>query len=235
MTVPAAAGGPDPVKLSKTEQAHELIRAKITSGEYIPGHRLVLSSIAEELGVSVVPVREAIRQLEAEGLVTFERNVGAKVRMIDRSQYLDCMQTLAVLEGNATALAAPFLTPGELAKARELNEKMEATLRDFDAVEFTVLNRKFHRTLVGRCPNRHLIDLVTQEWARLSHLRESIFAFVPDRARESVEEHYRILAMIEVGADPEYIEKLVRQHRLTTLDHYLNADKTDKTKDNTDR
>ncbi|MCK7636475.1 GntR family transcriptional regulator [Corynebacterium pygosceleis] len=232
MNLPAAAGGSDPTKLSKTEQAHRLISSKISSGELAPGHRLVLSAIAEELGVSVVPVREAIRQLEAEGLVTFERNVGAKVRMIDRNQYLDCMQTLAVLEGTATALAAPYLTSGELAKARELNEKMEATLREFDPVEFTVLNRKFHRTLVGRCPNRHLIDLVTQEWARLNHLRESIFAFVPDRAAESVAEHSRIITMIEVGADPEYIEKLVRQHRLTTLDHYLNADKK---KDTTDR
>ncbi|MBI8988643.1 GntR family transcriptional regulator [Corynebacterium meridianum] len=222
----------DLTKLSKTEQAHRLIRTKITSGEFAPGHRLILSAIAEDLGTSVVPVREALRQLEAEGLVTFERNVGAKVRMIDQRQYLDCMQSLAVLEGSATALAAPFLTAGELAKARELNEKMESTLRDFDPVEFTTLNRKFHRTLVGRCPNCHLVDLVTHEWGRLNHLRESIFAFVPDRAEESVAEHYRILTMIEAGADADYIERIVRQHRLNTLDHYLNADKK---KDNTDR
>ena len=59
---------------SKSEQAYAAVKARIVDGSYSPGYRLVLAKIAEDLGVSVVPVREAIRRLEAEGLVKFERN-----------------------------------------------------------------------------------------------------------------------------------------------------------------
>ncbi|QTH59993.1 GntR family transcriptional regulator [Corynebacterium hindlerae] len=208
--------------LSKTQMAYELVRRNIVSGEYAPGHRLVLAAIADLLHISVVPVREAIRQLEAEGLVDFERNVGARVAMIDRSAYVDCMHTLGVLEGHATALAAEHLDGATLAKARELNEKMEASLTDLQPTEFTTLNRKFHETLYTRCPNKHLVELIVTEWDRLNYLRESTFAFVPDRAPASVEEHYQLLGLIELKADREYIEKLARNHRLTTINRYLN-------------
>ena len=67
------------ISKSKAETAYAWIRERIRTREYEPGYRLVLSTIAEALEVSVVPVREAIRQLEAEGLVTYERNVGARV------------------------------------------------------------------------------------------------------------------------------------------------------------
>ena len=81
-------------------------------GTYSPGYRLVLAKIAEDLGVSVVPVREAIRRLEAEGLVKFERNVGATVSGIDPTEYLYTMQTLSIVEGAATALSAPLIDSG---------------------------------------------------------------------------------------------------------------------------
>ena len=68
---------------SKSEQAYTAVKGRIVDGTYSPGYRLVLAKIAEDLGVSVVPVREAIRRLEAEGLVKFERNVGATVSGID--------------------------------------------------------------------------------------------------------------------------------------------------------
>ena len=82
--------------------------------------------------MSVVPVREAIRRLEAEGLVTFERNVGARVSMIDDSQYRHSMETLAILEGAATALAARHLTADDVRQARELNRRLVESLDDFD-------------------------------------------------------------------------------------------------------
>ncbi len=66
--------------LSKSQQAYHWIKERITRQEFTPGYRLVLGSIAGDLDMSVVPVREAIRQLEAEGLVMFERNVGARGR-----------------------------------------------------------------------------------------------------------------------------------------------------------
>ena len=72
-----SAGRATPIE-SKSQQAYRFIRERIDDGRYVPGYRLVLGQIAKELDVSVVPVREAIRRLEAEGLVTFERNVGGR-------------------------------------------------------------------------------------------------------------------------------------------------------------
>ena len=94
---------------SKSQRAYRFIRERIDDGRYVPGFRLVLGQIAGELEVSVVPVREAIRLLEAEGLVTFERNVGAQVAMLHETEYLFTMQTLALVEEVAAEAAAQEL------------------------------------------------------------------------------------------------------------------------------
>jgi DNA-binding GntR family transcriptional regulator len=208
-------------ELSKAQRAHRWIKEGIATGRFTPGYRLVLSSIAASLEMSVVPVREAIRRLEAEGLVTFERNVGARVAMVDESSYRLSMEALGILEGAATALAAPHLTPQGLAAARELNDRLAASLEDFDPHSFTELNHAFHQALFDPCPNVRLIELVNAEWERLGHVRDSTFAFVPGRARESVAEHERILEMIEAGAPPEQVEAAARRHRTNTLQSYL--------------
>ncbi|QEW02368.1 GntR family transcriptional regulator [Microbacterium lushaniae] len=206
---------------SKSQQAYAWIKERITGQQFTAGYRLVLGAIAAELDMSVVPVREAIRQLEAEGLVTFERNVGARVSMVDDSQYRFSMQALGILEGAATALAARALTVDDVRRARAINEQMIQTLENFDPRAFTSLNQEFHATLFERCANPRMLELVRAEWARLGHLRESTFSFVPGRAAESVREHENILALIEAGAPLADIEHASRRHRSATLDAYL--------------
>ncbi|MEX5300591.1 GntR family transcriptional regulator [Kocuria sabuli] len=212
---------PTPPSLSKSQQAYQWLREQILTQEFAPGYRLVLATIAAELGMSVVPVREAIRQLEAEGLVTFERNVGAHVSMIDDSHYRHSMQALAILEGATTALAAGHLTADDLRRARETNTRIVESLDSFDPRALTALNRQFHSILFAPCPNPRMTELVDAEWARLGNLRDSTFSFVPHRAQESVREHENILRLIETGAPPAQIEKASRQHRLATLNAYL--------------
>lgn len=211
----AAAGG------SKSEQAYEAVKARIVEGTYTPGYRLVLGSIAKDLGFSVVPVREAIRRLEAEGLVTFERNVGATVAGIDPTEYLYTMQTLSIVEGAATALSAPLIGPAAIARARAVNAQMRECLQHFDPVRFTALNQDFHSVLFEHCPNPHILDLVHRGWNRLAALRSSTFRFVPGRAHDSVDEHEALLQLIESGADADAIERAARLHRSATLDAYL--------------
>jgi DNA-binding GntR family transcriptional regulator len=206
---------------SKSQQAYEAVKARIVEGTYSPGYRLVLGSIAKDLGVSVVPVREAIRRLEAEGLVTFERNVGATVAGIDPTEYLYTMQTLSIVEGAATALSAPLIDAVAIARARAVNEQMRECLNHFDPVRFTQLNQDFHSILFEHCPNPHILDLVHRGWNRLAALRSSTFRFVPGRAHESVNEHEALLQLIESGATADEIEKAARRHRSATLDAYL--------------
>lgn len=206
---------------SKSEQAYISIKARIVEGTFSPGYRLVLAKIAEDLGFSVVPVREAIRRLEAEGLVKFERNVGATVSGIDPTEYLYTMQTLSIVEGAATALSAPLIDSAAVARARAVNTEMRDCLDHFDPVRFTRLNQDFHSVLFEHCPNPHILDLVHRGWNRLATLRSSTFRFVPGRARESVSEHEDLLQLIESDADADTIERAARRHRSATLDAYL--------------
>ena len=164
----------------------------------------MLAKIAKDLGVSVVPVREAIRRLEAEGLVKFERNVGATVSGIDPTEYLYTMQTLSIVEGAATALSAPLIGGADIARARAVNAR-DARLPASTStrVRFTRLNQDFHSVLFEHCPNPHILDLVHRGWNRLASLRSSTFRFVPGRAHESVEEHEALLRLIETGADAD--------------------------------
>lgn len=197
------------------------MHGRISDGTYGAGYRLVLGRIAEDLGISVVPVREAIRRLEAEGLVSFERNVGATVAGIDPTEYRHTMQTLSIIEGAATALAAPLLTGVELIAARAINEQMRVCLVDFDPVRFTELNFEFHSMLFTCCPNPHILDLVHRGWNRLRALRSSTFSYVPGRARESVAEHEELLRLLETGANFDTVEHAARDHRAATLTAYL--------------
>jgi len=212
---------------SKSQRAYHWLRERIAGEELAPGYRLVLPSIANELGMSVVPVREAIRRLEAEGLVTYERNVGARVSMIDDTQYRHSMETLAILEGAATALAARHLTASDLRQAREVNRRLTESLDRFDPRLFTSLNHRFHSVLFAACPNPRLLALVEAEWTRLGHLRDSTFSFVPGRAQESVREHATIVDLIEAGAPLADIERTARGHRSATLAAYLSHEHPD--------
>lgn len=208
---------------SKSERAYTWIAHRIARHDFGPGYRLVLGTIADELDMSVVPVREAIRRLEAEGLVTFERNVGARVTLVDESEYVYTMQTLGVVEGTATALAAPRLTAHDLERAEAVNERLRALLEHFDAHAFTQLNQEFHSVLYEACPNPHILELVHREWSRLSGVRDSTFAYVPGRAHHSVDEHAEILELIRSGANPLDIELAARNHRWRTMDAFLAA------------
>ncbi|OFP22448.1 MULTISPECIES: GntR family transcriptional regulator [unclassified Corynebacterium] len=215
MTEPALSAGE-----SKSQQAYNWISHKIRTREYEPGYRLVLATIAEELGISVVPVREAIRQLEAEGMVTYERNVGASVTTYNREAYYESMDIVATLEANATAQSAPYLDAEDIARAQEINQRMQELDIHHDPEEFTQLNKEFHSVLFSKCPNERLKNLVVDQWKQLEYHRVSTFRYVPERAQESTREHEQLLSLIEAGAEPAYIEKVARQHRLTTLSTY---------------
>ena len=212
--------------VSKSQLAYEHLRDGITRGGYGPGYRLVLDQLARELRMSVVPVREAIRRLEAEGMVIFERHVGARVAAIDPVDYQDTCQTLAIVEGAAVALAQPHLAAADLAEARAINDRLRQCLADFDPVRFTRLNEAFHRTLSDPCPNAQLKNLVDAGWRRLAGLRRSTFGFVPGRARASVAEHDALLALLAEGAAPADVEAAVREHRLAGMRAYLDRERT---------
>ncbi len=154
-------------------------------------------------------------------MVTFTANVGAQVVATDAREYQFTMETLAVLEGWATAVAAPSITAQDIALARKINQEMRDCLEHFNPRRFTELNHEFHAVIFEHCANLHVLDLVHRGWNRLATIRESTFSYVPGRAHQSVEEHDRLMDLLEQGADAREIELAARNHRLATLNEYL--------------
>lgn len=204
---------------SKSEIIYDELRSGILSGRYTPGYRLVLKTVADSFGVSSVPVREAVRRLEAEGLVEFTRNVGARVSEIDVYSYSDSMNVLAYLEGAATALAAQHATDEQLAEAEALNMEMKAAAEGdtYDPVAYAARNAKFHQVLCRSCPNAHLLALLETETERVEFLRRGEFRFNPTRSRRSVAQHEELIRLIRAGADPLEIERVARDHKISAL------------------
>jgi len=206
---------------AKYREAYRAIQERILRGELRSGQRVTIEVLARQLGMSPTPVREALRQLEAEGLVTYRPHAGARVAEVDVDAYAEVVSVRAVLEGWATALAAPRLGPPALARLRELNARMRDALRRGDFVSFDRLNRRFHRALYRPCGHRLLRELLEGLRARTDLVRRSVFPFIPHRAAQSVEEHDRLLDLVEAGCPAQEVEAFARQHKLRTLEAYL--------------
>ena len=203
---------------SKSKMVYEYLRSRILDGRYSPGFRLVLTAIAQETGVSVVPVREAVRRLESEGLVDYTHNVGAQVLGINYTEYQDTMTTLALLEGLATALSAPHLSPAELDHASELNAQMlRLTDVEFVSAEYRRLNTRFHAVLTSACPNERLLTLLGTEAERVAMIRRSALDFSPTASLVSVHQHEHLLDLIRRAASQNEIEHYARAHKLASM------------------
>jgi DNA-binding GntR family transcriptional regulator len=202
--------------MNKQQRAYTELRERILSGAYSPGFRLVIDTLAEELGVSTLPIREAIRRLEAEGLVVFRPNAGAQVAPADPALFEEMVTSLAVLEGYATALAAPELSESDIDRLEEFNRQMVACMDQLDVLGFGRANREFHFLIYERCPNAYIVELLRDTERRLDAIRRTVFAHIPYRGRKSVEEHERIISLLRAGASADRIEAAARGHKLET-------------------
>jgi DNA-binding GntR family transcriptional regulator len=203
--------------VNKQERAYRTLRERILNGQYGPGYRLVIDTLADELGVSALPVREAIRRLEAEGLVVFRPNAGAQVAPADPGLFEEELSVLAVLEGYATALAAAEMGPDDVERLRQISTRMSECMNTLDALEFGRKNQEFHLAIYERCPNPYLVELLRETGRRLDAIRRTVFTQIPYRGWESIEEHERLVELIEAHAPFEEIEAAARTHKLGTV------------------
>ena len=210
-------------KRNKQEQAYSIIRERIFNGTYVPGYRLVIDGLARELGVSPVPIREAIRRLEAEGWVEYRANAGAQVAAVDASKYGEEMTVLALLEAYATALASTHLNTEGVKHLREVNASMQHALQSADIPMFSRLNREFHFYIYDRCQNSYLVELLRETWDRLAVRGHTDFSYIPQRSWVSIEEHTQLLDMIERHAPQNEIEQTLRHHKLRTYEAYRSS------------
>jgi DNA-binding GntR family transcriptional regulator len=186
----------------------EKIRGQILEGKLRPGERLVEDRLSAELGVSRVPVREALRELAAEGLVRLERNRGASVMQVTPALIAELVEVRALLEGLNARLAAQRHDPENLERLRDTLRRGNAAARSGTAEELARLNAQFHERLGEASRNSVLGDVMRS-------LRERTgLAFVLNgraRAREDWQEHAAILEAVIAG-DAELAALLATRH-----------------------
>ncbi len=209
------AGGAAPN--NKHERAYRLIRERIEAGLYQPGQRLVIDALARDLDMSQVPIREAIRRLQAEGWVTYRHNSGPEIANIGLEQWQATMEVLAVLEGYATALAAPTVRTQDVRVLRQHVAAMQRAMEQFDLLAFSDSNRAFHSVIYARCPNPVLVERISETQAQLDAMRASLFPNVPQRGAESIAEHRQLVELLEKHATLRAIERSAREHKLQFL------------------
>jgi DNA-binding GntR family transcriptional regulator len=205
--------------VNKQERTYTVLRDRIHSGTFAPRARLNIDALARELGVSAIPVREALRRLEAEGWVKFQPNVGAIVAPVDATAWEQQMVAVAILEGAATAEAAAHLTPADLARLKRLAAEMEQVAASGDLAKFSRLNRRLHAAIVARCANVFLLELLEQTNQRLDRIRDTMFTYLPERSKPAVAEHARLIELLEDG-DTAAVEQYARWHKLQTVEAY---------------
>jgi DNA-binding GntR family transcriptional regulator len=137
-------------------QIKDVILRRIVAHEYPPGARLVETRIAQELGVSQAPVREALRDLEQLGCVVHEPFRGCSVREFSADELLEAFPVRAALEALAARLAAERISEDELLLLADLLETMRAAARRGDAHDQSQANASFHATIVRAARNRTL-------------------------------------------------------------------------------
>ena len=194
--------------ISQGQDAYQHLIAQIRAGSLRPGDRLTETDLAMRLGISRTPVREAIRALEADGLVVHIPRVGASIRRLGYSEVTELYEMRMVLEGTAARLSARTASEVELAELDAISHDMaEAQSDDLRLYE---LNRQFHRTLLNAARNRFLIDAV-------AGLEKTMLILGPStmedsaRAAEAQTEHEALLAALH-DRDAEAAEALMRHH-----------------------
>jgi DNA-binding GntR family transcriptional regulator len=192
------------------QQVYAHLRQGILDNAYPPASALPEEALAAQLKVSRVPVREALRRLAAEGLVTLTPRQGATVSSLSRKQFLDAYRLRGALEALAVRLATPRLTQADLDRLGEIDAEMRAHAAAGDPEAFFTANAAFHAVFIDRADNDYLraayeplMDQMRRYRAPSVDLRGGL--------ERSIAEHEAILKAVRAG-DAAEAARLIGEH-----------------------
>lgn len=194
--------------LPRGEHAYRHVRSAIQSGQLKPGERLREVELAESIGLSRTPIREALARLESEGLVIHDATRGIVVAELDYSMVTELYYMREVLEGTAARLTARHASEVEISILEDLCRQYEESLDD--EAQLAVSNRQFHDTLYRCSHNRYLVNMLTVLHDALSLLGTTTLGS-PERAAETLKEHEAVVAAIR-ERDADGAELALRNH-----------------------
>ncbi len=192
------------------EVVFNTLRRAILRGELVPGQRLMEIQLAEKMGVSRTPVREAIRKLELEGLVVMIPRKGAEVAHISGKNLRDVLEVRRALEELAGELACKRMTDEELKQLEKANHKFISVLGSDDITTIAQADEAFHGLIYQATENDRLIQMV-------NHLREQMYRYriehIKDRSQRKilVQEHQEIMRAL-AARDVEATRRTIRNH-----------------------
>ena len=198
-------------KLNKSalyEQVAERLRARILAHTLAPGSWIDEQALAAEYGISRTPLREALKVLATEGLVTMKLRRGAYVTETSARDLAEVYHLLALLESDAARVVAQAATPAELAELEALHRALEAEAGHRE--RFFDINERFHRRLLEIADNRWRNQLVA-DLRKVMTLNRHQSLFKQGRIEASLKEHRRIMAALK-ARNPERAQQLMQQH-----------------------
>jgi DNA-binding GntR family transcriptional regulator len=200
--------------LSPVEQAYNYILQGILSGELAPGMRVPSEAVAEALGISRMPVRDALRRLEGDGAITIFANRGATVAQYSRDEVIQLIEMRAVLEGLGARLALANIGVREMDEFRHLKVRMDRAADDL--AEWIARHDAFHNYLTSLSKR----PLLMRQTERIRMMLRPYFRR-HHAERQELEipghEHQKIIDAVERG-DPEEVEQTVRAHALANVE-----------------
>ncbi|MDQ2187521.1 GntR family transcriptional regulator [Alcaligenaceae bacterium A4P071] len=203
----------EPFALTAEAEAYRYIHAAIRTGVYPPGFRLIPEDIAASIGTSRMPVREAFRRLASEGLVTIRPNRGAMVTGLSLDEMQEVFEMRAALEGMAVRLAAPHMTPANLAVMERMLNDMDGHLDNLS--DWAHAHQNLHAYLCGLSQRPRL----TRHIAALHTLIEPymrLWIKALDRPFGAREHHIELLNALR-SRDPDIAEAAMRHHVQATV------------------
>jgi DNA-binding GntR family transcriptional regulator len=196
------------------------LREAILSGEISPGQWIRQEDVAARLGASRLPVREALRMLEAEGLTEHEANKGSRVPLLDMHEVDVVYRMRERLEPLALIESIPHLDDDRIAHLEDVQSRIEADLR---LTEFLVLDREFHLASYTGCPSDRLVSTISRLWNATQHYRRAFMLLSgPDRRWVVNSEHRLLLDAIRRrdAVDGErYLSGHIRRTRTELAQH----------------
>ena len=193
MSPPASVTAPTLSTRALYEEVAELLRQRIFNRTLEPGSWIDELRLAQELGISRTPLREALKVLAAEGLVTMKVRRGAYVTEVSAQDMRDVYHLLALLESDAAAVVALTATDAQLAELQALHQELEAAVADRD--RFFAINERFHMRLLALAQNRWR-DQMVADLRKVMKLNRHNSLFKTGRLKESLAEHRAIMSAL---------------------------------------
>ena len=197
---------------TKAELVYQSLFDAIIGNKLTPGTRLIVKDIAEQLSVSDIPVREALKTLEATGLIETKPHAGSIVATPSPEWIEEVFVMRAALESMAIRSAIPFLSDEDIDEIIALEASMKKVAKQGDSVEYARLNRQFHHAMMGKSPYPNLLSMIGDLLVKSQYGR-AIFGLKPAAVKTSDLEHDLLIEALK-GRDADRAEAITRDHRL---------------------